>query len=182
MRRLYENFEVRSKEELENRNTDGHFGFAVERLSYGYFGYGDFIKPKSLEVLRLMKEDIYFENCVAVCKRNWYLLTKFDDLVLRLAQSGIQKYWLMKLVYQQLDPVVQRGFTTNGVNHHDNQGPRPLSVFHVAGIFYVWLFGMAIASFVFLAEKVIARPKSLLRRPFGFPSFPRSTSLVCTKA
>lgn len=39
-----------------------------------------------------MREDIYYEYCLAMSYKTWPLKTNFDLFVLYVAQSGIQKY------------------------------------------------------------------------------------------
>lgn len=40
-----------------------------------------------------MPSDIYWEYCVAMSSKTWSLLPNFNEFIMRVAQSGIQKNW-----------------------------------------------------------------------------------------
>lgn len=75
----------------------GKMAFSIERLPYGHFAIGEYVVEDAIENYQIMKEDIYWEYCLAMSVKTWPLLPQFDDLVLRVAQSGIQKYWELKV-------------------------------------------------------------------------------------
>lgn len=58
---------------------------------------GEYIDENSLKNLRLMQYDIYHEYCVAMSYKTWPFKTSFDLHVLRVAESGIQKYWELQV-------------------------------------------------------------------------------------
>lgn len=68
----------------------------------GHYAVGDYIDEASLNYLRLMHYDIYFEYCVAFFYKTWPFKSVFDLLVLHIVESGIQKYWelMVKLNYK----------------------------------------------------------------------------------
>lgn len=49
-----------------------------------------------------MREDLYYEYCVAMFYKTWPFKTVFDLLVLHVVESGIQKYWELQ-VFINLD-------------------------------------------------------------------------------
>jgi hypothetical protein len=54
---------------------------------------GEYITENSVDNFQIMLDDIYWENVVAMSTKTWPLLPLLDDLILRIAQSGIQSYW-----------------------------------------------------------------------------------------
>lgn len=58
---------------------------------------GDYIDENSLNFLRLMHYDIYFEYCYAMFYKTWPLKSAFDLLVLHVVESGMQKYWELQV-------------------------------------------------------------------------------------
>lgn len=134
----------------------GQMNFAVERLPYDYFAFGDYIQLDTMDELRVMKEDIYFEYAVMAVQNGWYLKGQLDDLVLVIQQSGIQKYWLMVTTYKQLNPSVQKGIELSNVAHGGG-GSKPLAITRLAGIFYMLGFGLAVALAAFIAELIYAK-------------------------
>lgn len=111
-------------EELAARTTTQDFSFSVERLPYGkivvnarqtghkfkvsnifagHYAVGSYINENALNYLQLMHNDIYFEYCVAMSYKTWPFKTKLDLFILHVAESGIQKYWELKVfnVFQE---------------------------------------------------------------------------------
>lgn len=153
-----DNFEVHPKERLAELSTQGTFGFAIEHLDYGYFAFGDYLTPKSLQMLRPMREDIMYGPIVAGFVRSWYLKDEFDELLMRISQSGIQSYWLLDITYRQLDPLVQR---TMKLSNHAHGAERmgsgdgnaaPLKIDRMVGMFYMLAFGLLLGVAVFIGE------------------------------
>lgn len=72
---------------------DGSIAVACERLHYGHFGYDVYIVADAIENYQILKEDIYWEHSAAVRSRTWPHSQQFDEFILRLAQSGIQRHW-----------------------------------------------------------------------------------------
>lgn len=159
MKTLVGNFDVRTEDQLMAVNDRQDLGLPVERLPYGYFAVGEYIQRRTLNVLQLMKEDIYYENCVGISARTWYLLELFNDLILRIAQSGIQRYWLMDIVNRHMDSTVQVGLQTGNL-HHQNVN-RPITMPHLVGVFYLLVFGWIVAGLVFAGELLWSRYKQL---------------------
>lgn len=135
----------------------GEMNFAVERLPYDYFAFGDYVQLDTMDAMRVMKEDIYFEYAVMATQNGWYLKGQLDDLVLVIQQSGIQKYWLMVTTYKQLNPSVQKGIEFSNARHGGGGGSKPLAITRVAGIFYMFGFGLAIALVALIAELIYAK-------------------------
>lgn len=102
-----------------------------------------------------MKEDVYFEYCLIATRNGWYMKDYLDQLILTVAQSGIQKYWLMVTTYEQLNPSVQQSISLS--NSHRGGEANPLELGRVAGIFFLLGFGLAFAGLVFFAEVFLGK-------------------------
>lgn len=50
-----------------------------------------------------MREDLYYEYCVAMFYKTWPFKTVFDLLVLHVVESGIQKYWELQVFINSRD-------------------------------------------------------------------------------
>ncbi|XP_059608153.1 uncharacterized protein LOC132255993 [Phlebotomus argentipes] len=147
---LVKNFRIRSHEQLRSHSLRSDIGFSIERLQYGHFAIGDYIQEDILDDYQIMVQDIYWEYCVVMSYKTWSLLPMFDDLVLHVAESGIQKYWELLVAQRHQNIQVQLGVAQS--RHHDSLGPEPLKPTHLFGLFAVWGLGMMLATAVFLAE------------------------------
>lgn len=138
--------------------SPGQISYAVERLPYDYFAFGEYIQMDTINAMRVMREDIYFEYVVLGINSGWYLKEGLDDLILVIQQSGIQKYWLMVTTYKQLDPSVQKGIGLSNVHRGgDSSGAKPMGITRVLGIFLMLIVGLAIALVVFIIEVAVGR-------------------------
>lgn len=88
------------------------FAFSIERLPsgisiiglslnfnylfyLGQYAIGNYITEKVVQNLRLMNEDLYWEYCVFMTRKNSPLLDSLDNFILLLAQSGLIHHWEM---------------------------------------------------------------------------------------
>lgn len=147
-----DHFEVLPRDTLEELNTRGTLGYAIERLDYGYFAFGDYIAGHTLEKMRVMRGNIIDGHLTACLVRSWYLKDEFDQFILTIAQSGIQSYWLLDVTYRQLDPSVQMGLKLGSDHQMDEAVAEELRLDRMVGIFYMLALGLAIASVVFVLE------------------------------
>lgn len=46
-----------------------------------------------------MREDLYWEQCVIMTRKNFILLELLDDFILRVFESGLIKYWQNEVPY-----------------------------------------------------------------------------------
>lgn len=157
MMTVRDNFEVNSRETLERLNGGATLGYAIEHLDYGYFAFGEYIAPQTLEKMRPMRENIFYEGVTAATVRSWYLKDDFDGFIMRVAQSGIQSYWLMDITYRQLDPAVQRILKVSSRSRSSDEigssgSAKPLRIDRLSGIFYLWAIGLLLALVTFIAE------------------------------
>lgn len=155
-----DNFEVNTAERLEELGHQGVLGLAIEHLDYGYFGYAAYISKQTLKKLRPMRRDLMKGFVAAPTIRSWFLKDEFDEFVMRVAQSGIQSYWLMEVTYRNLDPSVQIALKLS--KHHssddmDEGGAEPLTIDRMVGMFYMYGFGMLLSIVAFIGESLRCR-------------------------
>lgn len=149
-----DNFEVLPHERLRELNATGAIGVAVERLDYGYYGFKDYVTPKTMEKMRVMRENIFYGPCIAALVRSWYLKDEFNDFVMRVDEVGLQRYWMMDVTFRQLDPTVQFHLKMSLVHQFDEPQPEELRLNRMIGIFYMLIFGLILAMVVFVLEVV----------------------------
>lgn len=59
----------------------------------GNFAIGSYIQRDIINKFHLMKEDIYWEYCVMMLRKNSIFLPALDMFLLRLAQAGLISKW-----------------------------------------------------------------------------------------
>lgn len=64
-----------------------------------------------MNFLQIMHGDVYFDYCVAMCWKTWPFKPVFDSMVLRIWQSGIQKYWESQVSNEE--PSSDRNYLNN---------------------------------------------------------------------
>lgn len=126
-------------------------GFAVERLTYGYFGNLDFSTPESLRHLKLMVDDIYYGHTVAMVSRLWAHIPKYNDLILAWRSSGLDKLWEWKITSEYLNVNEQNQVKASQFMNFD-EGPVKLGMDNFGGIILLWLVGIAVSIAVFAGE------------------------------
>lgn len=151
---LRDNFDVHTAEELEELNTKATVGYAIERVEYGHIVFGEYVSTRTLELMRPMRHNIVNGTVVAALSRSWYLKDEFDEFILRIGQSGMQRYWLLDIVYRQLDFSVQLAWKVSNLRDADktDAGAAQLRIDRMVGIFYMLAFGLALGLLIFIVE------------------------------
>lgn len=98
---------------------------------------------------RILKEYWFINNMVFYMRKNFYLLHEFDKISGRLAASGLIDHWVSDHVDVHIKPI-------------QKLHPKTLKLQQMQGIFEVWMGGLIIALFSFLAELAIAKTKNCL--------------------
>ncbi|CAO1317675.1 unnamed protein product [Diamesa serratosioi] len=147
---LLSKFRTYSKEVLEERSAARDMSFSIERLPYGHYAIGEYITEKSVNDYQTMINDIYYEYCLAMATKTWPLMTKLDDLILRIAESGVQQFVELDVVMKNSNNKIQLGVANS--RHRENLGPIKLKPSHLTGAFILLGFGLTISSFTFIFE------------------------------
>ncbi|XP_052902796.1 probable glutamate receptor [Anopheles moucheti] len=138
--KLLNNFVTNPKDVLHEEAKHRNLAYSIERLPYGHYAIGDYITDEVSNNYEIMLEDIYWENCVAMATKTWPLMNELDELTLVIFQSGIQRYWELKVVTKFADNKVQHAISTS--RHFDNPGPIPLQPSHLLGAFFLLAVGL----------------------------------------
>lgn len=59
----------------------------------GHFAVGEYVKEEYIDGLRLMKEDIYWEQCVAMMPKSSPILDSYNMHILRTLETGLPAVW-----------------------------------------------------------------------------------------
>ncbi|EDS44681.1 conserved hypothetical protein [Culex quinquefasciatus] len=153
--KLLQNFETHPKEVLHRHAIQQDLAYSVERLPYGHFAIGEYIDREVSHYFHLMIEDIYWENCVAMSTKTWPMMDHLDGLILRVFESGIQRYWELQVVSKYADNKVQLTIATS--RHQESSGPTILQPSHLVGAFLLLAFGLASGFMIFVMEIAVGK-------------------------
>lgn len=147
---LLDKFHTFSKEILEDRAMKEDFSFSIERLPYGHFAIGEYVTEEAVNNYQIMINDIYYELCVAMSMKTWPLMSYLDDLILQIAQSGVQQYVELDVVMRNSNNKIQAAVAQS--RHKDGVGPTRLTPSHLTGPFILLAFGLSLSTIAFAAE------------------------------
>lgn len=150
--KLLNNFRTLSKTELELRSKTRDFSFSIERLAFGHYAIGEYITEESVQYLQLMPNDIYYEYCFAMSYKNWPMQLKLDNLILVIAQSGIQKYWELTIVMKHSNNKVQLMVATSHMKNAERNAPVIIGLSNFFGVFIVWVLGLTTSFIILIIE------------------------------
>lgn len=154
---LLDKFKTFTKDILEHRAVKQDFSFSIERLPYGHYAIGEYITEESVNNYQIMLNDIYYELCVAMSTKTWPLLSQLDDLILQIAQSGIQQYVELEVVTRNSNNKIQQEVALS--RHKDSIGPIKLTPAHITGPLIILAFGVLVSLIVFVIENFFDRFK-----------------------
>ncbi|KNC26738.1 hypothetical protein FF38_11380 [Lucilia cuprina] len=153
MNGILQNFFIYNDDELEVlARTRSDMGFTVERLPFGHYAIGDYLSSQTIEHLKIMKEDLYFQYTVAFVKRNWPLLDRFDHLIYWWHSAGLDKYWEWRIVAINLNVQKQKQVEASMYSNMEDNGAVKLGMSNFVGILLIWVLGISISLVVFLYE------------------------------
>lgn len=156
--KLLDKFKTSSKETLKQRAMKKEMSFSVERLPYGHFAIGeDYITEETVYNYQIMVEDIYYELCVAMSKKTWPLMDHLNDLILLIAQSGLQNYVELTVVMENSNNKLQAAVENS--RHKDNIGPIKLTPSHITGPFIILACGLSVSLIALIIEIIYFRYK-----------------------
>ncbi|XP_070496610.1 probable glutamate receptor [Chironomus tepperi] len=147
---LLSKFRTLSKESLEQRAINEDLSFSIERLPYGHYAIGEYITERTVNNYQTLKNDIYYEMCVAMSTKTWPLMSELDDLILQIFESGVQKYVELDVVLKNTNNKIQLAVERS--RHRDAPGPTNLTPLHLSGAFILLGVGLIISTISFLAE------------------------------
>lgn len=154
---LLDKFRTSTKEILEQRAIKRDLSFSIERLPYQHYAIGEYVTETAVNNYHLMLEDIYYELCVAMSTKTWPLLSYLDDLILQIAQSGIQQFVELDVVMKNSNNKIQAAVAHS--RHKESIGPINLTPSHLIGPFILLAFGLSVSTVAFITETLYNRYK-----------------------
>ncbi|EDS44674.1 conserved hypothetical protein [Culex quinquefasciatus] len=105
---LVENYRILDTEELIEHRTKRDLGYVGERSEFDHFSPVDFLDEESSLLLQLLKDDLFWQTCIAAITKTWPFKERLNDLIMRVDQSGIQYYWEAQTVVRYMNTKIQR--------------------------------------------------------------------------
>jgi hypothetical protein len=91
--KLISTYRTITNEEMTVHSTQGNMAFVIELEQFGHVATQDYIDMEGARMLQLMKEEVYWEYITMYSPKTWPYLKVLNDMILLVAQSGIQSYW-----------------------------------------------------------------------------------------
>ncbi|XP_053663314.1 glutamate receptor ionotropic, kainate 5-like [Anopheles marshallii] len=172
---------IRNRYEVHDDTTLARFshtrrdmGYVHERLQYGSYALESFIDINATRLLQPLKEDVFWEQIITACSKTWPLMGFYDDLILRVQQNGILRYWELGSVIRNMGLEIQRNLADARVHDADHE-PVKLLIAHFLGVFFILFVGLTLATVTFIVELVVSRTNAGIA---GQPSVPIGTISV----
>uniref|UniRef100_A0A182VTK7 Ionotropic glutamate receptor C-terminal domain-containing protein n=1 Tax=Anopheles minimus TaxID=112268 RepID=A0A182VTK7_9DIPT len=154
------NYEVHDGDTLARfSHTRRDMGYVHERLQYGSYALESFININATRLLQPLKEDVFWEQIITACSKTWPLMGYYDDLILRVQQNGILRYWELGSVIRNMGLEIQRNLANARVHDADHE-PVKLLIAHFLGVFFILFVGLTLATVAFITELVVYRAKT----------------------
>ncbi|KAK5648841.1 hypothetical protein RI129_003733 [Pyrocoelia pectoralis] len=153
---LLDKFVATSQENLLALAKTNRFAFSIERLPSGQYAIGSYITEDIVKSLRLMHEDLYWEYCIFMVRKSSPLLESLDNLILKLNEAGLIKFWEKTAVRIHMDSKVQEivaYYRASQVKESDSTVVK-LTWVHVEGAFGILLSGFLLSIICFVVEVV----------------------------
>ncbi|XP_052892974.1 glutamate receptor ionotropic, kainate 5-like [Anopheles moucheti] len=154
---------IRNSYEVHDDDTLARFshtrrdmGYVHERLQYGSYALESFIDINATRLLQPLKEDVFWEQIITACSKTWPLMGFYDDLILRVQQNGILRYWELGSVIRNMGLEIQRNLANARVHDADHE-PVKLLIAHFLGVFFILFVGLTLAMVTFIIELLVYR-------------------------
>ncbi|KAI4456065.1 ionotropic receptor 20a-related [Holotrichia oblita] len=152
---IVKNFQILTEKELAAFN-DEDLAYAVEHLQGGNLALGSYISLDGIQRRRLLDEDLYWEYCVLMLRKNSIFLSSLNDVILAVTESGLLYYWEHQTVYKYMDMNMQKAvkMSLRANNPGGSNSIVKLNLDHVIGAFTIWGVGILISIIVFICELI----------------------------
>ncbi|XP_023713652.2 uncharacterized protein LOC111867752 [Cryptotermes secundus] len=147
--RFIRKFQLYNEESHHKRpHTHAALGYVLEGKP-PYYLEGTPVSREEMTELRVMRECIsrYFIS-LGLSKMSPYT-TAFNEVLVRLIETGIVQYWKKSILYRSVDPIITRLFDKTGKK---DVRPEMLRMENVQGAFLLLCAGDMICILVFIAE------------------------------
>uniref|UniRef100_A0AAG5DDZ1 Ionotropic glutamate receptor C-terminal domain-containing protein n=1 Tax=Anopheles atroparvus TaxID=41427 RepID=A0AAG5DDZ1_ANOAO len=154
LRNSYEVYDVPSLTKFVHTRHD--LGYIYERMQYGSFSLESFIDMYGSRQLQPLKDEVFYEIVITACSKTWSMKSVYDDLVLRVQQAGIFRYWEEGSTFRVMGEEIQRNLAFARVRELDHD-PVKLKMSHFLGVFFILFVGLILATLTFIAELLVYR-------------------------
>ncbi|XP_065072600.1 glutamate receptor-like [Ochlerotatus camptorhynchus] len=151
MKKLVTAYRVVSEKFLDEHAKTHDMGFGGERTEFQHFVPADFVDSEASTMLQLLKDDLYWESVAAIVTKTCPFKQKFNDLIMQVKQSGIQKYWELQAANRYLHGTIQLNIL-NARSAGSGDDVVKLTISHFLGAYMILAAGLGSASLVFLLE------------------------------
>ncbi|XP_065072620.1 glutamate receptor-like [Ochlerotatus camptorhynchus] len=163
MKKLVTSYRVVSDKFLNEHAKTHDMGFGGERTEFQHFVPADFVDSEASTMLQLLKDDLYWGSVAAMVTKTCPFKQKFNDLIMQVKQSGIQKYWELQAANRYLHGTIQLNIL-NARSAGSEDGAVKLTISHFLGAYMILAVGLGTASLIFLLEISRSRMASLVYR------------------
>lgn len=93
IKQIRNQFRIHSENKLHLLSKTRNFSFSIERLPFGHFAIGSYLTQEQIINFQVMKEDIYWEQCVFMMRKSSPHLEGINTLIGYTHASGLMSYW-----------------------------------------------------------------------------------------
>ncbi|XP_044265394.1 uncharacterized protein LOC123011819 [Tribolium madens] len=155
--KIVSKFHPISEEELLKFSKSGQFGFSIERLPSENYAIGNYITEDTIDNFHVMKEDLYWEQCVMMLRKNSVLLPALDLFILKMFEAGLISHWQNEAVDLYMNAKVQKAVKFYKSNKGQEKKAEKLQWSHVEGPFALLLIGYIVSITFFILELTIMK-------------------------
>ncbi|XP_038116678.1 uncharacterized protein LOC6050679 [Culex quinquefasciatus] len=156
---IVNNYQVVEQETLVKNAKSGNFGFVGERTEFGHFVPVDYLDEESSQMLRLLKDDLSWETCVALVSKTCPFKPRLDELIMNIRQSGVQFYWELMASSKYLNMTHEKNILNGRQTNTEEEATR-LTVLHFVGAFLILGTGFVGGSIVFVLETIYIKVRA----------------------
>ncbi|XP_058056335.1 uncharacterized protein LOC131207726, partial [Anopheles bellator] len=140
-------------------HTRRDLGFMLERMQYGSYALESFMDVNASRLVQPLKEDLFWELVISACSKTWPLMGAYEDMILRVHQAGIQRYWELESVIRHMGLEIQRNIAMARAKDIDSN-PVKLSMAHFLGVFFILFAGLMLAIITCVLEIIVYHAKT----------------------
>ncbi|XP_052565957.1 uncharacterized protein LOC128093403 [Culex pipiens pallens] len=105
---LVKNYRIVDEDYLVDHSKTHDVGFCVEQSEYGHFVPSSFVDVEASTMLQKLKDNLYWETVAALVTKTCPFKQPFNDLIMKVKQTGVQHYWELQTVNRYLQTTVQK--------------------------------------------------------------------------
>uniref|UniRef100_A0A182JBJ4 Ionotropic glutamate receptor C-terminal domain-containing protein n=1 Tax=Anopheles atroparvus TaxID=41427 RepID=A0A182JBJ4_ANOAO len=134
LRQIRSTFKVASTLEAQRHAHAVDGGFIIEQAQHGHFAPSDFLDLESSTKFQILREDIYFEYCIALMTKTNPLRNSLNEHILQVQQSGMLYHWGTVSASRYLSTDVLRNIEQARLHRNDAGQAVTLQIDHFLGV------------------------------------------------